>query len=364
MQTLQKYVLIEFIVPCLFSLIGLTLVLLLGNLVQLTDLVVTKGVPLHQVLKLFFLLLPYLLSFSLPMAILVGTLLAFGRLTADNEIIAMRASGISLVRLASPILAFGLMLSLVSLYLNDQILPKSHLASRKLLVQIGTKNPTAYLEAGTFIRAFEGYILFIYEIRGNELFNIRIYQPQEGKPTRTLVARKGELLFIPGHNIVKLKLTDGTSDEPNPRDPTNIYKLKFETYSLTLNLSEQSQKDRIQKKPKDMSLAQLRQEIDSLKKEGVNPSPLSAEFHKKIALAFANFFLILVGFPLAIIAHRGERSIGFAIAIAVLTFYYVSMVLGEALVIHQLMPAVIAIWAPNVTVGALGMVLIGRLVKV
>lgn len=364
MRLLQRYLLTEFAPPFTFALIGLTLVLMLGNLVQLTDLVISKGVEIGQVARLFFYLVPYLLTFSLPMAVLVGTLLAFGRLSADNEITAMRASGVSLVRLFRPILTIGFLLSVLSVFLNDQVLPKAHFASRKLLAQIGVKNPTAYLEAGTFIRAFEGYILFIYDIHNHELFNVRIYQIQGDKPTRTLVAKRGEFIPIPEKNTVKLKLMDGLSDEPNPRDPTNIYKLNFQTYYLTLNLSQQIQKDRIQKKPKDMTLAELKQEIASLETAGVPAAPLRAEFHRKIALAFANFFLALIGFPLALLTHRGERSIGFALALGVFAVYYILLALGDALAIRGILSAPVATWLPNGLMGILGLLLIKKIVRV
>ena len=364
MQILQRYLLLEFIAPSFFALVGLTLALMLGNLVQLSDLVISKGVSITQVAKLFLLILPYLITFSLPMAMLVGTLIALGRLSADNEITAMRSCGISLGRLFLPLLGISLFFSIFSVYLNDQILPKAHFASRKLLTQIGMKNPTAYLEAGTFIRAFDGYILFVYDIRGHELLNIRIYQLQEtGKPTRTIVAERGELISIPDKNIVKLKLINGMSDEPNPRDPTNIYKLHFETYYLTLNLSQQLQKDQLQKKPKDMTLSQLQEEIDSLHSSGVSTDPLQAEFHKKIALAFANFFLVLVGFPLALLTHRGERSIGFALAIALFTLYYILLAFGDALAIRGVLAAVFSIWLPNGLMALLGIVLIQKIVR-
>lgn len=364
MRTLQRYILTEFAGPTLFALVGLTLVLMAGNMVQFADLVISKGVAVAQVIKLFLFLAPYLLTFSLPMAVLVGTLLAFGRLSADNEITAMRSCGISLVRLSLPIVSIALFLSFVCVYIGDQILPKVHFASRRLLAQIGIKNPTAYLEPGTFIRAFEGYILFIYDIRGHELFNARIYQFQEGKPTRIITAKKGEFITIPDKDIVKLKLTDGVSDEPNPRDPTNIYRLNFKTYDLTLNLSSQIQKGELRKKPKDMTFAELKEEIKSLRKLGVAVYPLQAEFHRRISLAFANFFLVMIGFPLSLLTHRGELTIGSALALGVFAIYYILLALGDALAIQGIVAAPIAIWLPNGLMGCLSLVLFRKIVSV
>jgi len=111
---------------------------------------------------------------------------------------------------------------------------------------------------------FKNFIIFIYEIDKNKLKGIRIYQPQEGKPTRTIVAQKGELISIPEKSVIKLKLIQGTSDEPDPKDPAKLYKLNFKTYDLPLNIQGMRTPETLGKKPKDMSIKELRDEIDEL----------------------------------------------------------------------------------------------------
>ena len=137
------------------------------------------------------------------MATLTACLLGFGRLASDNEITAIRASGISIFRIATPVIIMSIIISLFLIPLNDQLIPKARFISRSILKEIGMKRPTAFLEAGTFIKDFENYIIFIYAIEGNKLRNIRIYQPQEGKQTRTVVAEEGEIIPIPEKNIIK-----------------------------------------------------------------------------------------------------------------------------------------------------------------
>src|SRR3989338_6131284 len=192
MRILRKYILKELAGPFFFSFVIFTFAMLTGNLIKLADLVINKGVDFLSICKLFFYMLPWLFTFTVPMAVLSATLLTFGRLSADNEITAMRASGISLYRLVFPLVIVGLIISLISYELNDWILPRLRYESRKLIAQIGVKNPTAYLEAGTFIKAFKNYIVFIYGIEKNKLTNVRIYQPQEGRPTRTIIAARVE----------------------------------------------------------------------------------------------------------------------------------------------------------------------------
>jgi len=248
MRILRNYVIKEFIWPLIGALLVLSFVMILGNLVKIAELVINKGVDIMNVVKLFMYMMPALLTYTVPIATLIAVLLSLGRLSSDNEIITMRASGINPVHIIAPLLIIGLIISLVLLIFNDRIVPYAHYAQRKTLVEVGTKNPAAALEPGIFINSFDRYILFIYAIDGNKLRNIRIYEPQgEDKPTRVIIARQGEFIPVPESNIIKLKLIDGNVDEPDPNNPNNFYKLNFKTYFMTLNMVQPQSKENVQK---------------------------------------------------------------------------------------------------------------------
>ena len=137
MKILRKYIIKEIIAMFLFSLVIFTFTLVVGNIIRLAELVINKGVDIRLVGKLFFYLIPFLLSYTIPMSILTSVLLVFGRLSGDNEIVAIRASGINIYRLSLPILVIGLLFSLFSVVLNNEIIPKMHFASRKIIKNIG-----------------------------------------------------------------------------------------------------------------------------------------------------------------------------------------------------------------------------------
>ena len=362
MKILRNYILKETIAPFILSLGILTFVLLLGNVLRLTELIINKGVSFLLVGKLFIFLVPFLLSFTIPIASLAAVLLALGRLSSDNEIIAIRASGLNSFRLIMPLLTVGIILSLVLVFLNDRAIPHAHYASRKAVFEIGMKNPTAALEAGTFIDAFENYILFIYKIDGNKLHNVRIYQPKgkDRKSTRTIVARSGEFVPLPEQNKIKLKLMNGTSDEPNFKNPNNFYKLNFKTYFMTLSLNP-AKTGKVSKKAKDMTLMELREEMKRIESLNINPAPLVTEFHKKISLAFSCFIFILLGCPLAIIVHRKEKVANIGLSVLVVAVYYLLGIGFEALSIQNIMPAPIAMWTPNIILGVVGLFLTYKL---
>lgn len=361
MKLLRNYFLREFVGPLFLGLGVLTFVMILGNLIKIAELVINKGVDIFSVGKLFLFMIPYLLTYIVPIAVLTAILLSLGRLSGDNEIIAIRASGISLFGLVVPLLVLGLILSLVLVVFNDRVIPYAHYATRRTLMDIGVKNPAACLEPGVFINSFQNYILFIYRIDENKLTNVRIYEPQpDGKPTRTIIAKKGEFIAIPEKNLVKLKLMEGTSDEPDPDNPSNFYKLNFKTYFMSLNLSQAQDRGELEKKPKDMTIKELKAEIARLEKEGVDAAPLVTQIHKKVSLAFSTLAFILIGTPLAIITRRREKTINFGITFLVVGTYYLLLITFEALSLQGHLPPLLAMWLPNIILGGIGAVLTYR----
>lgn len=369
MKILRNYLLREFSLPFLFSLAVLIFVMLLGNLIKLVELIIIKGVSFFSVSKLFLFLIPYLLTYIIPIAVLSAVLLSLGRLSSDNEILAIRASGINVFTLILPLLVVGLVLSLFLVILNDKIIPKAHYATRKTLVEIGIKNPTAALEAGTFIDSFQNYVLFIYNIERNKqtgerniLNNVRIYEPQgKDKPSRTIVARRGEFVSVPEKKVVKLKLIDGTSDEPDPNKPGEFFKLNFKTYYMTLTLSDQREGKDIEKKPKDMTIKELKEQIKKFKSESIETTPLITQIHQKLALALSAFVFILIASPMAIITHRREKTLNFGLAFLIVALYYLLLIGFESLSLQGYFPPAISMWMPNIIFTSFGLFLLLKL---
>ncbi|MFC1631885.1 LptF/LptG family permease [Candidatus Omnitrophota bacterium] len=356
MKILRKYLLKELFWPFSLSLCILIFIMLMGNMVNLFNMVINKGVSVTLMFKLILLLIPNILSYAIPLAILFATLLTIGRLSADNEIIAIRAGGINLYKLCFPIIIIGLISSLASIPLNDRLKPSALFATRKIVKQIGVKSPAAFLEAGTFIRTFQDYILFIYGIEQNKLSNIRIYQPQPDGPTRTIIANEGEFLPIPEQDVVKLKLINGSSDEPNPNDPNAFYKLNFKTYYLTLDISGGAQN--LQKKLKDMSIKELRQKIRELRASRIeDTTAVITEINKKLAFSFSPLAFVLVGLPLAIWTRRKEKFVGIGLSIAVFVAYYVLFLVGEVLSIKGFIYPGAGMWLADAVLIFTGIVL-------
>lgn len=351
MRTLRLYVLKEHVSPFCVALGALTAVLLVGNVIKLAELVIAKGVSPVDLLRLLISLIPYMLTFTIPMACLIAMVLAFSRLTSDYELIAMRASGVAPFRLVLPFLCIGLLLSVFLLLLKDRVVPASHLAFRRQLKAIGVKQPTAYLEAGTFIKDFPPYIIFVYQAQSEVLHHIRIYEPQPNGPTRTVIADHGRFEPLSGRPGVQLKLFDGAVDEWDPNRPGSFYKVSFGTYTMVLQTDEARDPMRLQRKLKELTFRELAEERTRLGTEGVDTLPVSLELHEKIASSFAALVFVAFGLAFGLRLSHHERLVTYVWILAVFMGYYLSTIGMNAVALKGWLPAWVALWMPNLVGG-------------
>ncbi len=364
MHLLRNHVLREIRSNFWSTMLILTFVLLVGNIfTKMVDLILNRGVDPIAIAQLVIYGTPFLCIYTLPMALLVAVLLAFGRLSADHELTALRASGISLSRVVRPVLVLAAVLSLFTFYLSDQVASKSHFKMRQVTAEIGLQSPAAALEEGVFIKSFGDLVIFIHRIEGNELHQVRIYQPQPKGPTRTIVAERGQLIPMPEQNVIKLKLENGTTDEPDANNPGRFYKLKFGTYFLPLDLTGFKFKANLEKKRKELSVRELWAQFQKLKREGFVDNYVLTEIHQKIAMSMSAFLLTLIAIPLGIRAHRSEKSVGYAIALILGTVYWVVQIGVAALAKTGSVPPALAIHLPNVFFLGIGLYLLKRMIR-
>jgi lipopolysaccharide export system permease protein len=365
MMILQRYCLRELLIPFLTALFLVTFIFMVGNLFDLADLLVNKGVSVWDIAKLIILMVPSLIGFILPIAALTGVLLVFGSLAQNNEITAMKATGINIFQLLIPVIGVSFLLSFASLFLIDQVQPRSEYESRQLIRQLIVKRPAAYLEAGRFLKDFQGYSIWINKIEGNRLEGINILQFEEDKPTRTIIAEWGEVISAEDQQSLAMKLYNGTSDQPNPDDLDVLYKLNFKTFLLS-NIRVGKQRGGVEKKEKEMTIDELLYQLrynDEARQKGKKRRQVEAEIHKKIAFSFATAVFVIVGLPVAIISRRGEVIISFGFAIAVTALYYVLFVAGRTIAINGVLPPWIALWIPNMIPIGLAVFLWKRMVQ-
>ncbi|HVP37540.1 MAG TPA: LptF/LptG family permease [Terriglobales bacterium] len=236
MPIIYRYILKEHIGPFFFGLAIITFVLIMDFLLELINLIIGKGVSLLIVLQAFALNLAWMLALSVPMAVLVSTLMAFGRLSQDNEITALKASGVSLYRIVLAPLLFSVLLTMGMIYFNDKILPEANHRARILMSELHQIKPTLALKENRFIDEIPGYHILIKKInpRNDEISDITIYEKVEGPLPRTIVARKGKIEFSPDRSTLILHLEKGEVHEADVNEPGRYRRISFDKQTIYL----------------------------------------------------------------------------------------------------------------------------------
>ena len=368
----------------LFLTVGVfTFVLLLGNVLkEILILLVSGHTSLGTVVQAIGLLIPFVWVFALPMGLLTAMLLVFGRFSADHELTAARASGISLLSLITPVLLLSLLCCAISALINMEIGPRCREAYVKLIFQVKGELLNAQLPEGRYIRDFPGYIFYTEKNNGGQLENVTILTIAKDPTnnTTTVMAPRGVLEVDAPNRQYILHLTDARSVTTGSRVAISA------APELTINFDMNTGTNKNYKpKINDMTFRQLRDELADLETNlGVMPpnltnsaalrkqlaaikaqnkdvtEPIRVEMNRQVAFSFACFGFTLVGIPLGIRVHRRETNIGVAIALALVLVYYCFVLTGQALSARPEFAPHLFVWLANFVFQAVGVVLLWR----
>lgn len=348
----------EFLTSFGLAILIFSFVLLMGNIFKIVDFIVNKNVDMSLVLKFLANTFSHLLSYIIPMSMLTGILMFFGRLSSDHEIVAMKASGMSLGEILRPFIILGCLVSFCLFFLNNTVIPQSNYRNLLFLKEMATKRPLALLEERVFNENFENFIVYVNNINGQKLEGIHIWELKgEGTP-RVITAKEGEFIESEDKSTVVLRLGKGTIEEVYEKDSVKYHKMNFNNHFIQLTTASLSN-GFSEKRAKDMTYTEIKKKMDDLRKKGVDISPLLTEYYERQALSFSSLPFILVGISLVIKTKRGTRSFGFGISLVVFIIYYLMLMLGETLGREGINP-LLSMWAPNIIWGGVGLVLIGR----
>ncbi len=357
MKILDRYIFREMLTAFTIGVVTFTFVLLMNKILRLVELIVNKGVPLTVVLRLFLYILPYSLVVTIPMATLLACLAAYGRMAADNEITALKVTGLSLYRLVVPAVAFALAAYLVTTYITMSLLPFSNRAFKGLVYQLTRLRATLGIQEGIFNTDFEGLTLYVHKLdqETGTLQGVFIVDSREPKEQRVVIAREGRLFSDAERLRILLKLQDGSTHITAADSPGRYRVLSFGAYDLGLEMGR-GLSDPIERPlgEQELTIGELRQRAARLRAEGQNFRPALVEMHKKMAIPVACLLFGLVGPPLGIRIRRAGRAASLVISIGFALGYYVLIVAGEGLGTRGLLPPAWAMWLPNVILGVAG----------
>ena len=357
MKILDRYIFKEMTATFFVGIGAFTVTLLLGKIVRLTEMIVNKGVGLWVILRLFLLMLPSFLVITIPMATLLATVSTFGRMASDKEVVALKATGVSLYRLLYTPALFATLACVVNLYLSIEVMPWGNRNFRSLLYQVARTQAGLGLREGVFNSDLKDFIIYVRNLKGEGrvLEGILLADSREKENLKVIVARKGELITDAEGNSTILRLSDGSVHFTFSKDPATYRELSFGRYELTLDFN------RFIGNPLDRRIVDRELTLSELlaKMQEENAAKRSphyfVSFHKLFSIPFAAIVFVLIGTPLGIRVKRSGKISGFSLSIALVFVYYLLFVLGETLGDRGRIPPFLAAWFPNILLGALGM---------
>lgn len=360
-KILHRYIFREVLTPFLLGLGVFTFVLLITRLLKLIELVVNRGLPPAQILRLLGYLMPAFLEVTVPMAMLLAILIAFGRLSADAEIVAMRSSGLSLYQIVPPIALFVGLSTVATAALAMYVRPWANGNLKQELWEIARTRATAGLKPQVFNDEFPGLVIYAEQIdsRTDRLVHVLISDERDPKQRNRVFAREGYMVSDSATQTVTLRLLDGTIHTSG--DAGSDYQTEFESYNVNLDLrNELGGQAATVEDPQELTLSALLARIARQRDSGKASRAALVELHRKFAIPFACVVFGLVGLPLGIAPARAVRSRGFAVSLAVIFVYYILLSAGQGLAEQGTVPPWLGLWLPNVMFGVLGVFLLRR----
>lgn len=354
-KTLSTYVVSEILPPFLLGLLAFTFILLIARILRLIELLVTRGVPLLQIGKLFALILPTFLEMTVPMALLLGIFLGLGRLSSDQEVLALKASGISPTQILLPIGTMALLISLATLLITTLVRPAANLALKRELYNIAKSRVGTALRENVFNDDFPKVLIYVEEVVPPGTTSQGVLIVDRRNPARENIIF-GKVAIIPSDEESKtlnLKLFDGTLYEREKKRP-NFSRTYFNIYDFKLDLEEAFSPARKKERgPKEMSLRRLGRAILQKEEQGLRPIAELIELHERFSFPFAPLVFSLLGTSLVMVPtrSRASRSWGLALCLSWLLVYYALLSLGKALGEREIIPTALALWLPNIVVG-------------
>jgi lipopolysaccharide export system permease protein len=358
-KTTNLYILKEIIPISLIGLMTFTVILLMDKIFKLIELIINRGGNVTNILMLLIFITPSFLTLTIPISVLVGILLALGRLSGDSEIIAFKASGISLYQLFTPVAVLSISAFLITSFLLFYGLPWGNRGFVSTLYLIAQSKPDFEIKERVFNDMFNGVVVYVDKvpIQGKKMEGILIYDERNKENVNTIFAREGFLMSDPSSQEVVLKLLDGNIHRVEPK--TAAYqKMRFDAYDLRIELRKSFIAIEKKLKEHEMSIEEIKEKITNMKKQGEDTTSQEVELHKRYAIPFACIVFGLIGVPLGIQPRRSGRSYGFVFSIFILLAYYISLIAFEMLAVQKAVPPYLAGWFPTFLFGSLGLYLL------
>lgn len=362
---ISRYIFKEMMPPFVINLIFFTFMFLMTRILEITDMIVNYGVNLGTVLKILGFTMPFFLQFIIPMSVMMAVLLTFLKMSSDNEIIALKAGGVSLYRLLPPVFLFALIGVVLTGATAIYGLPTGRMAIKKLLYDVAVNNTEIGLKPRTFNDAFNGVMLYVNKIEPatRTLLDVFIEDQRSPGVVSTVVSPRGRLFSQPEQGVFQLRLYNGSINQVDVRD-RSAHTVQFETYDIRLDIEKSvGIHGGGPKNQEEMSIPELLACLDKTPQKDDRYYLTLMEFHKKFSLPFSCLFLALLAVPLGIQSRHAKRSFGVGLGLIFFLLYYLLLSAGWVFGETGAYPPLVGMWVPNLVMGGIGLFLLIRNAK-
>lgn len=359
-RIIDRYVIREIIPPFLLALLVFTFILIIPFIIELAEAMIAKGVPAGTILQLTITLLPQAMALTIPMALLIGLLVGLGRLSADREFVVMMACGISPYRLLHPILVFSVVCWGLTSWVMLKAMPDGNQRFREISTEIAMNRAEGEVRPRVFFEDFPNVVLYVQEVPKNGQGWLGVLAADTSNPSTPVIylAKHGRMVVDRQARTIQMVLEDGTRHSTKLEDPAAYEVLKFEQTILSLNPESVFPRTGPARGDNELPLEDLQARAVELQLQGISPHNPIMSIHKRFSVPVACFVFALLGLALGANNRKDGKLAAFVLGIAVIFAYYVIMFTGQALAKGFWVPAWLAMWLPNIVLGAAGVFLL------
>ncbi len=363
MRILTRYIWKEVSSHSLLGLVVLTFVIfIIRPLGQLVEILVRHDLPLGEVATLFLLPIPGILVLTIPIAVLVGTLIGLSRMAADGEVIAARALGIGVSTFGRPVMAFALVGWGVTLWMSLFLGPQATRKLYRLEASLRSSQAPYEIQPRVFIEQFPNRLLYLEDVTGSRypLRGVFAADTTEPDAIKITLAESGVLVNERDSGRLTLHLRQGSTHETDPRHPEQYSVASFTELSMPIASEEGGSTAAERQTPSSLSLSEL------ARKTRLPPESQAAwvELHYRFALPVASLVLALVGIPLGLYTRKGGKAAGLMLTILLVFGYYIVMAFGRSLALQGRLRPGVGLWLANAIFALAGIAMMTNLRRV
>ncbi|MCP4567211.1 MAG: YjgP/YjgQ family permease [FCB group bacterium] len=354
-KTIDRYLLTRFILSLFLAVGAIMLVALVVDLVENLEEIVDNAASTKEVIKYYIYFLPWIYKITIPAAVLLAGLFSIGLLARNNEIMAMKSAGVSLYRIAWPLLVFTFFLSLGNIYFNEEILPLA--TKERNRIKHGTVDPKRDRRSSVLYNLSK-------QGEGGYIYHFEIFRPKRGEAKNCLVQRFENDSLRESYRGERMRYDQGfwIIYDGAKRDFTNSAETFIQFDSLILkNCREKPEEfEKYRGKPEDMGYRELAGYIQVLKKTGATYTRETVDLKIKLSFPFTSFIVMFICIPLASNPKRSGVAMSFAIASGVSLLYFVVFKVTQSLGYSGKLPPDLAAWSINIVFFIIGLFVILR----